>query len=717
MPVTLSPLAGAGQQFFDNNGNPLTGGKIYTYLAGSTTPAVTYTTVIGNIAHTNPIILDSAGRVPSGGEIWLTLGVGYKFVVTTSADVVIGTYDNIPSSAPPAVANDADSIQYEQGFTVTAGGFVIGRTYRILTLGNTNFTLIGATSNTIGLHFIATGAGTGTGTAEYTRTVEVKLRESASVDDFDPIGDGVADDTIKVQAAINSGVSELYFPKVYRVTTLTVTAPIRLYGPGGLKKTTVRSDALLRIRSSNVEIDSLQFIGASPGTIISTTNNQDNAVYANGLDDSTKLQNITIKNCKADGFAGFALRIDYAINVLIENNIIQYCGYAGCGIISVLNGIITKNKITSIQSNTGSVNWYGIIVTRDPDRPLANSPRSTNCIVSENIVLDVPKWNAYDTHAGYRVQFINNVAKNCKNGLNIQYDDSDGLYPQGAENILASGNIFEGLSTGTDVGFGIASLGLVGYKNKNITITNNQLTNFGNDVGTTGVGAIYFSHTNNAIAANNYVERSVRRHLGVRNACDNLTIIDNVFNGVKSDTLAGNNSECAYFRSSDITNSVVRNNKFLNTTGDPAFSQVIGFIYYGATQNILFSKNKITPDPSSNIFISNQFPSSFNAYEELRWEPEPVTIYDTGLTLTAGNTTQLYDVPISTAVRGELIKSTVNVVVNRNGIAAGTAKILITPTFVSTTFIRVLVYTVDGSTFGSAYNIPMVLTVSGIIWA
>jgi len=99
MPVTLSPLAGAGQQFFDNNGNPLTGGKLYTYSAGTTTPLAAYTTNSGAIAHTNPIILDSAGRVPSGGEIWLTLGFGYKFVLTTSADVVIATYDNIVSAA------------------------------------------------------------------------------------------------------------------------------------------------------------------------------------------------------------------------------------------------------------------------------------------------------------------------------------------------------------------------------------------------------------------------------------------------------------------------------------------------------------------------------------------------------------------------------------------------------------------------------------------
>jgi len=93
MAVFLSPIGGAGWQFFNNDGTVLSGGKIYTYAAGTTTPKATYTTSAGNIAHLNPIILDSAGRVP-GGEIWL-LASTYKFVLNTSTDVLIATYDNI----------------------------------------------------------------------------------------------------------------------------------------------------------------------------------------------------------------------------------------------------------------------------------------------------------------------------------------------------------------------------------------------------------------------------------------------------------------------------------------------------------------------------------------------------------------------------------------------------------------------------------------------
>jgi hypothetical protein len=94
MAVNLSPVGGAAAQFFNNDGLPLAGGFIYTYLAGTNTPATTYTTASGAIAHSNPIVLDSAGRIPTG-ELWLTNGTTYKFVIEDSNNVLIGTYDNI----------------------------------------------------------------------------------------------------------------------------------------------------------------------------------------------------------------------------------------------------------------------------------------------------------------------------------------------------------------------------------------------------------------------------------------------------------------------------------------------------------------------------------------------------------------------------------------------------------------------------------------------
>lgn len=94
MTVNLSYFAGAGWQFFDNNGIPLAGGFLYTYAAGTTTPQTTYTTNAGNIANSNPIVLDAYGRVPN--EIWLTEGQSYKFILQDSTTAQIGSWDNIP---------------------------------------------------------------------------------------------------------------------------------------------------------------------------------------------------------------------------------------------------------------------------------------------------------------------------------------------------------------------------------------------------------------------------------------------------------------------------------------------------------------------------------------------------------------------------------------------------------------------------------------------
>lgn len=122
MAVILSAFGGVGWQYFDNAGNPLAGGKIYTYTAGTTTPSATYTTSAGTpgTEHTNPIVLDAAGRVPNG-EIWLVMGEVYKFVLKTSTDTLIATYDNIyGSGSRVAYLNNFTGNAVTVAFTLTA---------------------------------------------------------------------------------------------------------------------------------------------------------------------------------------------------------------------------------------------------------------------------------------------------------------------------------------------------------------------------------------------------------------------------------------------------------------------------------------------------------------------------------------------------------------------------------------------------------------------
>jgi len=77
-------------QFFDLNGAPLSGGLLYTYAAGTTTPLASYTDSTGLIANTNPIVLDSRGEA----NVWLD-SASYKLALYTSVGVLIWTVDNI----------------------------------------------------------------------------------------------------------------------------------------------------------------------------------------------------------------------------------------------------------------------------------------------------------------------------------------------------------------------------------------------------------------------------------------------------------------------------------------------------------------------------------------------------------------------------------------------------------------------------------------------
>lgn len=94
MSGTLSPSPWF--QFFDSTGAPLSGGKLYTYTAGTDTLAATYNNFDLDPSHqnANPIILDSAGRC---GGIYLP-AESFKYKLYDSDDVLVRTQDNIPST-------------------------------------------------------------------------------------------------------------------------------------------------------------------------------------------------------------------------------------------------------------------------------------------------------------------------------------------------------------------------------------------------------------------------------------------------------------------------------------------------------------------------------------------------------------------------------------------------------------------------------------------
>lgn len=91
--MNLSPLA--IQKFFDSNGAPLVGGKLFTYVSGTSTKQATYTSSTGLSSNTNPVILDYRGEC----RLWIDPELSYTFVLAPATDTD-------PPGAPIWTVND-----------------------------------------------------------------------------------------------------------------------------------------------------------------------------------------------------------------------------------------------------------------------------------------------------------------------------------------------------------------------------------------------------------------------------------------------------------------------------------------------------------------------------------------------------------------------------------------------------------------------------------
>ncbi len=123
----------AKQQFFDNFGRPLSGGKLFTYIAGTTTKLASYVNSAGVSQNSNPILLDYRGEC----NLWVPPNVSYKYVLSPSTDTdpptnPIWTVDNVVSSNLITLYGGVDSgsadayvLNFTSNFTSYQDGILI----------------------------------------------------------------------------------------------------------------------------------------------------------------------------------------------------------------------------------------------------------------------------------------------------------------------------------------------------------------------------------------------------------------------------------------------------------------------------------------------------------------------------------------------------------------------------------------------------------------
>lgn len=151
----------------------LPAGKVYTYVAGSSTPATTWQNEALSVPNANPIILDAA----SACTIWSDPAVTYKWEVQNAAGAVQFTIDNIKGAEPSNL-----------------------RQLLASTSGSNGAEMIG---------FIQSGTGASA------RTARAKMRESVSVKDFGAVGDGVTVDVVAIRAAFAAHKVVRFTPGTY----------------------------------------------------------------------------------------------------------------------------------------------------------------------------------------------------------------------------------------------------------------------------------------------------------------------------------------------------------------------------------------------------------------------------------------------------------------------------------------------------------------------
>lgn len=463
MAVNLSPVGGAAAQFFDNSGNVLTGGKLYTYSAGTTTPAVTYTTNSGATAHTNPIVLNAAGRVPDSGEIWLSDNLLYKFVLKDANDVQIAVWDNIDGINSNFVAyltqNETQtatqgqtvftlaSIQYQPA-TNNLAVYVNG-SKQVLTL---NYTETSSTVVTFvdGLNVgdvvqftTATAVATNVVNAAnvsynegqagaVNRNVEEKLQESISVLDFGADPTGVDDCTIAFQDAINAvlanGGGSIYIPRgTYNFPDADLfldpgLGNIKFYGDGynasiisyyeGITTTNYRGlffNADVSTTKGNVLFEDLQFVGTlgtRPGRFDKV------AVFLDYY------KNVTFNRCKFYNIAAIAMDIHFGFSFTCADSYFENIAADCVRARDVSNCVVTNNIIIR--------NGDDAIAIHTSDTLTLDYPRQ-GILVEGNFIYN---GGTIDILGGRVVNVCNNVIQfGNVAGVIIGFVGQEGVFP------------------------------------------------------------------------------------------------------------------------------------------------------------------------------------------------------------------------------------------------------------------------------------------------
>lgn len=252
-------------------------------------------------------------------------------------------------------------------------GLVAGGQYTIAVLGTTNFTAIGAASNTIGLTFTATGPGTGTGQVVFPAPTDITVTGNVCEEIGEPgsaQGDGILIYN-SLEQSLGGGITGITQanPGVFTTATahgLAVNDMIIITDVVGMTQVnaqyyyvnTVPTDTTFTVKDYEfVAVNTSGFSAyVSGGTVVKRTYGL-NVVVANN----------SVRNCEQDGIS-----LRYVKNVSVSGNVVVNTNRHGIAFIEGENCIISTNTIRDIDEN--GVFFFGAL---EPSQIKSNSLYNT----------------------------------------------------------------------------------------------------------------------------------------------------------------------------------------------------------------------------------------------------------------------------------------------------------------------------------------------------
>jgi hypothetical protein len=303
------------------------------------------------------------------------------------------------------------------------------------------------------------------GTGAVPTTVQAKLRESVSVKDFGAVGDGVADDTIAIQTAINSGAASVFFPEgTYKVGVLNLVSNQKLYGEGVasiILATTATADAPNGVFSagskSGIEVCDLKFQGINRPE----NNNPANQDGDRGISFQS-CSNVNIHDCEVEGFWSFGIVCSGGSEIRIANNYVHDIGNQSC--IAISNQV---SQATVIGNICADGKLYGIEAENQTTKVSIVSNSIRNCVagiavvngsqhisVTGNNIFDCNNTNTISGSSGIGLYYVGDLARPlydiATTGNVVSDNDAYALITIGGhQNLVFSGNTFQNRGSNT----------------------------------------------------------------------------------------------------------------------------------------------------------------------------------------------------------------------------------------------------------------------------